>query len=82
MAPGAPRQPINCEVWDGAGHRFLTPHRNAVQFANDLFGSGRSYRNAEKGFGPSGEYHLRLAYCVEEKVINRAIGRMEAHIGT
>jgi aspartate/methionine/tyrosine aminotransferase len=29
-------------------------------------------------FGPTGEGHVRMAYCVEEDVINSAFDRLEA----
>jgi aspartate/methionine/tyrosine aminotransferase len=32
-------------------------------------------------FGPSGEHHVRMAYCVEEDVINTAFDRIEARFG-
>ena len=33
-------------------------------------------------FGPSGERHVRMAYCVDDDVINVAFDRMERHFGT
>jgi aspartate/methionine/tyrosine aminotransferase len=33
-------------------------------------------------FGPSGEHHVRMAFCVSEDVINKAFDRMETYFGT
>lgn len=32
-------------------------------------------------FGPTGEVHLRLSFCVPEEMINKAFDRMEAYFG-
>jgi aspartate/methionine/tyrosine aminotransferase len=62
--------------------RVLIPHSSAVQFANDLLDQVQVTVTPGSVFGPSGEHHVRMAYCVEDDVINRAFDRMEAHFGT
>lgn len=61
--------------------RILVQHRNAVQFANDLLDQTGVTATPGSAFGPSGEHHLRMAYCVEEDAINQAFDRMEARFG-
>jgi aminotransferase len=33
-------------------------------------------------FGPTGEGHLRMSFCVPEETVDRAFDRLEAHFGT
>ncbi|MDJ0630120.1 MAG: pyridoxal phosphate-dependent aminotransferase [Rhodobacter sp.] len=62
--------------------RIVAAHENAVQFAHDLLDRARVAVTPGSAFGPSGEDHVRLAYCVEDDVIDLAFDRMEAHFGT
>jgi len=32
-------------------------------------------------FGPTGENHIRLSFCVPEEMINKAFDRMEKYFG-
>ncbi len=62
--------------------RILTDHEDAVQFSRDLLGQARVTVTPGSAFGPTGEHHVRMAYCVEDDVINLAFDRMESHFGT
>ncbi len=62
--------------------RILADQDNAVQFSHDLLDQARVAVTPGSAFGPSGDSHVRMAYCVEDDVINLAFDRMEAHFGT
>ena len=62
--------------------RIVTRHVNAVEFAHRLLDELRVTVTPGSAFGPSGEHHIRMAYCVEDDTINTAFDRMEAHFGT
>ena len=32
-------------------------------------------------FGPSGEHHVRMAFCVDDDVIEKAFDRLERYFG-
>ncbi len=69
---------------DGAYYvfpRVVADHQNAVQFAHDLLDQVHVTVTPGSAFRPSGESHVRMAYCVEDDVINLAFDRMEAHFG-
>ena len=58
--------------------RIVVEHADSRSFAIDLLESARVIVTPGSAFGPSGEHHVRLAYCVEEDTINRAFDRIEA----
>ncbi len=62
--------------------RIIAAHRNAVQFAQDLLREAHVTVTPGSAFGPSGEHHVRMAYCVADDVVDLAFDRMEAHFGT
>ncbi len=62
--------------------RILADHASAVQFARDLLDRVHVTVTPGSAFGPSGEHHVRMAYCVADDVIDLAFDRMEAHFGT
>ncbi len=61
--------------------RVVTDHDNSVQFSLDLLNQARVTVTPGSAFGPSGEHHVRMAYCVEDDAINHAFDRLEAHFG-
>lgn len=61
--------------------RVVTDHDNSVQFSHDLLNQARVTVTPGSAFGPSGEHHVRMAYCVEDDAINLAFDRLEAHFG-
>lgn len=61
--------------------RVLVRHDNADRFARDLLDQVHVTVTPGSAFGPSGENHVRMAYCVEDDVINLAFDRLEAHFG-
>jgi aminotransferase len=62
--------------------KVLVPHDSSVRFARALLAEAHVTVTPGSAFGPSGEHHVRMAYCVDEDTINLAFDRMEAHFGT
>lgn len=62
--------------------RVVAKHKDSVQFAHDMLNRAKVTVTPGSAFGPSGEAHVRMAYCVADDVIDLAFDRMEAHFGT
>ena len=65
---------------EGAYYMFpkiLVDHADSQSFAIDLLNKARVTVTPGSAFGPSGEHHVRLAYCVDEDTINLAFDRIE-----
>ncbi|MCW8924364.1 MAG: pyridoxal phosphate-dependent aminotransferase, partial [Gammaproteobacteria bacterium] len=65
---------------EGAYYVFpeiITPHTSSREFAIDLLNNAKVTVTPGSAFGPSGEHHVRMAYCVDEDVINLAFDRIE-----
>ena len=58
--------------------RIVTEHGDSREFAMRLLREARVVVTPGAAFGPSGEHHVRMAYCVSEDVINKAFDRIEA----
>ena len=61
--------------------RIVTEHRDSIDFSHRLLQEARVTVTPGSAFGPSGEHHVRMAYCVEDDVINTAFDRIEARYG-
>ncbi len=61
--------------------RIMAEHRDSYDFSLRLLREARVTVTPGIAFGPSGEHHVRMAYCVEDDVINTAFDRLEAHFG-
>ena len=59
--------------------RIVAEHENARDFAIRMLNEAKVAVTPGSAFGPSGEHHVRMAYCVEEDMINLAFDRIEAH---
>ena len=57
--------------------KIITEHTNSKEFAIDLLNKTRVAVTPGSAFGPSGEHHVRMAYCVDEDTINLAFDRIE-----
>jgi aminotransferase len=55
--------------------------RDSLAFCKRLLREARVSATPGVAFGPSGEGHLRLSFCVSEETINKAFDRLEAHFG-
>lgn len=67
---------------EGAYYVFpeiVAEHTDSKAFAIDLLNRARVTVTPGSAFGPSGEHHVRMAYCVDEDTINLAFDRIEKH---
>jgi aminotransferase len=55
--------------------------KDSTAFCKRLLKEGRVSATPGVAFGPSGEGHMRLSFCVSEEEINKAFDRMEAYFG-
>ena len=53
--------------------------KDSVSFCKDLLAGARVSTTPGVAFGPSGESHLRLSFCVPEEMIDTAFDRMETY---
>jgi aspartate/methionine/tyrosine aminotransferase len=56
----------------------VAEHQDSFTFALSLLSEAKVTVTPGSAFGPAGEHHVRLAYCVDEAVINLAFDRIEA----
>ncbi len=61
--------------------RIRVEHNSARDFCLELLNKTKVALAPGSAFGPSGENHVRMAYCVTEDTINLAFDRLEAHFG-
>ncbi|MFC1589337.1 pyridoxal phosphate-dependent aminotransferase [Pseudomonadota bacterium] len=59
--------------------KIIAAHTNSKKFAIDLLYNAKVTVTQGSAFGPSGENHVRLAYCVDEDIINLAFDRIEKY---
>jgi len=55
--------------------------KDSASFCKRLLREGRVSTTPGVAFGPTGEQHLRLSFCVPKEEINKAFDRMEAFFG-
>jgi aspartate/methionine/tyrosine aminotransferase len=76
---------FNAQKPEGAYYAFpriIAPHDNARDFAIELLEKAKVGVTPGSAFGPSGEHHVRMAYCVEDDSINLAFDRIEEYLKT
>jgi len=61
--------------------RVLVDHENSREFAIRLLNEARVAVTPGAAFGPKGEHHVRMAFCVDDHVINKAFDRIEQYFG-
>lgn len=69
---------------DGAYYVFpkiVADHKNSREFAIDLLNQTKVTVTPGSAFGPSGEHHVRMAFCVDEDTINLGFDRIESYFG-
>lgn len=59
--------------------KIVAEHEDSREFAIRLLEEARVTATPGGAFGPTGEHHVRMAYCVEEDVINKAFDRIEGY---
>ncbi len=57
--------------------RILVDHESSVDFAIDLLETAKVVVTPGSAFGPSGENHVRMAFCVDDATIDTAFDRIE-----
>ena len=70
---------------EGAYYVFpeiVADHENAYDFSLQLLHKAKVAMTPGSAFGPSGEHHVRLSYCVPDDMINLAFDRIEAFFKT
>jgi aminotransferase len=88
---------VMCERLDGLGHVFayqrpggsylmfprilLAEGSDSASFCKRLLRQARVSTTPGGDFGPTGEGHLRMSFCVAEETIHEAFDRMEAYFG-
>jgi aminotransferase len=60
---------------------LLDEGKDSTAFCKRLLSEGRVSTTPGIAFGPTGQQHLRLSFCVSEEEINKAFDRMEAYFG-
>jgi aminotransferase len=55
--------------------------RDSTAFCKKLLQEARVSATPGIAFGPTGQNHLRLSFCVPHEMINKAFDRMEAYFG-
>jgi aminotransferase len=69
---------------EGAYYAFpkvLADHTDSREFAIRLLNEAGVTVTPGSAFGPSGEHHVRMAYCVSDETIDLAFDRMEQYFG-
>jgi aspartate/methionine/tyrosine aminotransferase len=92
----ARRRSLICERLDRVAHvfqyvkpegayyvfpRILAEHEHSYEFCLRLRDAARVTLTPGNAFGPTGEHHVRMAYCVSEETIQQAFDRMEQCFG-
>ncbi len=90
----AKRRTLICERLDAVPHVFdymkpegayyvfpkiIPRHEDSVEFSLRLLNEAKVTVTPGSAFGPTGEHHVRMAFCVEEDVIDAAFDRIEQH---
>jgi len=57
--------------------RIVAEHENSYTFSLTLLEKAGVTVTPGSAFGPAGEHHVRMAYCVSEDTINQAFDRIE-----
>ena len=92
----ARRRELICERLDRVAHvfdyikpegayyvfpRIVAEHVDSRQFSIDLLERAGVTVTPGSAFGPSGEHHVRMAFCVAEETIELAFDRISAYFG-
>ncbi len=61
--------------------RIVADHQDSFEFSIKLLEEAKVTVTPGSAFGPTGENHVRMAYCVEDEIIEKAFDRLEDHFG-
>jgi len=70
---------------DGAYYvfpRILAGHDDSFEFCTRLLNAAKVALTPGSAFGPTGEHHVRMAYCVSDEAIEQAFDRMEQYFNS
>ncbi|MCK5621561.1 MAG: aminotransferase class I/II-fold pyridoxal phosphate-dependent enzyme, partial [Alphaproteobacteria bacterium] len=59
--------------------RIVAKRKDSYEFAIRLLEEAKVAVTPGSAFGPTGEHHVRMAFCVEEEAIEKAFDRIEAY---
>jgi len=62
--------------------RIVTEHQDSWEFSLQLLNDAHVSVTPGLAFGPSGEHHVRMAYCVSDDEINKAFDRIRERFPT
>lgn len=92
----ARRRALICARLDGVAHVFeyvkpegayyvfpkiVAEHDDSFEFSIRLLEQAKVTVTPGSAFGPTGEHHVRMAYCVTEETIEKAFDRIERYFG-
>ena len=55
--------------------------KDSFAFSKDLLEKVKVSTTPGIAFGPTGEEHIRLSFCVPEEMVNKAFDRIEKYFG-
>lgn len=61
--------------------RIVVDHQDSFAFSIKLLEEAKVTVTPGSAFGPTGENHVRMAYCVEDEIIEKAFDRLEDYFG-
>ena len=61
--------------------RIVAEHQNSFEFSARLLEAAGVTVTPGSAFGPTGENHVRMAFCVPDDIIEEAFDRIERHFG-
>lgn len=61
--------------------RIVAEHDDSFGFSINLLEEAKVTVTPGGAFGPSGEHHVRMAYCVEDEAVETAFDRIEKYFG-
>jgi aspartate/methionine/tyrosine aminotransferase len=61
--------------------RIVAAHEDSFEFSIRLLEEAKVTVTPGRAFGPAGEHHVRMAFCVPEETINEAFDRIETYFG-
>jgi aspartate/methionine/tyrosine aminotransferase len=61
--------------------KIVAEHDDSLEFSLRLLEKAKVTVTPGRAFGPAGEHHVRMAYCVDEPTIETAFDRIEDYFG-
>ena len=61
--------------------KILAEHEDSLEFSLRLLEKAKVTVTPGRAFGPAGEHHVRMGFCMDDDIIETAFDRMEAYFG-